>query len=170
MVEYYRIAMNIFYLDKNPRKAAEYHCDKHVVKMILESAQLLSTAHHVLSNEDYCEGLYKKTHTNHPCAIWVRESKANYEWLYQLYLGLLEEYTLRYGKTHKSGSLADQLELCPDDIDCSLPFTDPPLCMPEHVQIAGDPVGSYRLYYKTHKAYMATWGFGPEPVWWKEKD
>jgi hypothetical protein len=92
--------MNIFYLDPNPQVAARYHVDKHVVKMVLESAQLLSAAHFVLDKNN--EGMYKPTHINHPCSKWTRESKANYLWLYQLFKELSHEYTFRYGKVHKT--------------------------------------------------------------------
>ena len=65
--------MNIFVLDNDPFKAAEYQCDKHVVKMVLETAQLLCSAHETAP--------YKRTHYNHPCAIWTRSSLSNYMWL-----------------------------------------------------------------------------------------
>ena len=72
--------MNIFYLDSDPYVAAKMHCDKHVVKMILESAQMLSTAHRVLDGDEYADerGLYKMAHKNHPSTIWVRTSTDNY--------------------------------------------------------------------------------------------
>jgi len=85
--------MNIFYLDKDPRICAENHCDKHCVKMILEYAQLLSTAHRVLDgdpNQELPDGrqdvLYKATHVNHPSAVWVRQNEANYKWLYKMWI------------------------------------------------------------------------------------
>ena len=92
--------MNIFYLSSCPVDAASFHCDKHVVKMILEYAQLLSTAHHVLDGDDAPEGIYKCTHKNHPSAVWARETNNNYRWLYDLFLELGKEYTYRYGKEH----------------------------------------------------------------------
>ena len=90
--------MNIFYLDKNPKLCAQYHVDRHVVKMILETAQLLSTAHWLTGGE----GPYRATHKNHPSAIWARSNKSNYNWLCKLGLELCEEYTYRYGKIHKT--------------------------------------------------------------------
>ena len=94
--------MNIFYLDKDAEIAAQYHCDKHCVKMILESAQLLSTAHRVLDGDEDADrlGLYKSFSPNHPSAIWVRQSDQNYNWLWELlhYLGI--EYSKRYDKVH----------------------------------------------------------------------
>ena len=88
--------LNIFVLHKNPQLAAQYQCDKHVVKMILETAQLLCSP--------YVPGVapYRRTHYNHPCAKWTRESQSNYFWLGIHGLALADEYTYRYGKIHKS--------------------------------------------------------------------
>lgn len=86
--------MNIFYLDSNPTLCAKYHNDKHVVKMILETAQLLCGVHWVTGKE----APYKLSHKNHPCSIWVRSSLENYLWLCELGLELCDEYTYRYGK------------------------------------------------------------------------
>ena len=96
--------MNIFYLDRDPKVAAEMHCDKHVVKMILESAQMMSTAHRVLDGDTYADDkkLYKMAHKNHPSTIWVRSSSRHYDWMFQLWVHLLAEYTARYDKFHKS--------------------------------------------------------------------
>ena len=93
--------MNIFILDKDVKKCAQYHCDKHVVKMILETAQLLCGVHHVTAH-DTAHVPYKLSHKNHPCAIWARESFSNYVYLCELGLELCKEYTHRYGKRHKS--------------------------------------------------------------------
>ena len=91
--------MNIFYLHNDPQVCAAYHCDKHVVKMILEYAQLLSTAHHELDGVPSIE-CYKKTHVNHPSAVWARQSKRHYRWLYRLLSHTCREYTKRYRKIH----------------------------------------------------------------------
>ena len=93
--------MNIFWLDWDLEKCAEYHCDKHCTKMIVEYAQLLCTAHHVLQ-DDRSDIPYRLVHKNHPCAIWARESLSNYLVLCELGLELCKEYTHRYKKTHKS--------------------------------------------------------------------
>ena len=90
--------MNIFYLHSIPQIAAIYHCDKHVVKMIVETAQLLATAHHELGNGD--KVTYKPTHKNHPSAVWARSSRLHYMYLQRLGLSLCKEYTKRYGKEH----------------------------------------------------------------------
>ena len=90
--------MNIFYLDKNPTKCAQYHCDKHVCKMVIEVAQLLCTSHWMSGSE----APYRKTHVNHHSNKWVRESLSNYKWLCELGMELCKEYTYRYGKIHKT--------------------------------------------------------------------
>lgn len=154
--------MNIFILDDNVKTAAEYHCDAHVVKMILELAQLLCTAHSVLAsptcvadNADFFGKLYKATHTNHPCAKWVRSSRANYVFTYQLFVALSKEYTHRYGKEHVSYTkLKDLLVYVPDDIP-DVGFTEPAQAMPDDVKIVGDAVGAYRKYYNKYKQFKA---------------
>ncbi len=112
--------MNIFTTNDCPVISAQEMCDKHVVKMIVEYAQLMSTAHRVLDGKQY-EGrtkanrrirrwlhpdknmeevLYKASHINHPSSLWCRTTTANYEWLYKHFLASCKEYTLRYGKVH----------------------------------------------------------------------
>lgn len=110
--------MNIFYVDKDPMIAAQMQCDRHVVKMILESAQLLSTAHRVLDGDDYADsvGLYKTAHKNHPSTIWTRASVHNYNWLYNHMNGLMQEYTCRYNKHHASERLNAPLRKTPTNI------------------------------------------------------
>ena len=93
--------MNIFFLDYDTAKCAKYHCDKHVVKMVLETAQLLCGVHHMCDNVKN-QAPYKLSHKNHPCAIWTRESLSNYLYLCDLGLELCKEYTYLYGKRHKS--------------------------------------------------------------------
>lgn len=94
--------MQIFVLSPNPYLAANDHNNKHVVKMMVETAQLLSTAHHVLDGAKAIDGIYKSTHVNHPCAVWVRQSKENYIWTYYLGKGLFDNYIDRYGEYNKS--------------------------------------------------------------------
>lgn len=156
--------MNIFYLHENPITAARYHCDKHVVKMILETAQLLSTAHHVLDGEDAPEGIYKKTHVNHPSAVWVRQSKDNYLWALDLFIWLIDEYKYRYHKQHKTSRLVSKLVQWPMNIP-DTGFTPPPQCMPE-VFKCDDAVEAYRNYYKGAKANFASWTNTAIPEWW----
>lgn len=158
--------MNIFVLDENPVPCAIYHADKHVVKMILEHAQLMCTAHHLHPNEshDY-EIPYKATHHNHPCAKWVRESKQNYQWLYTLTHELNEEYMYRYKKdfAHRSWSSVENLPY-PDIPDIGItPFA---LAMPDECKM-DNAVDSYRNYYNTHKQHLLKWRERATPSWIK---
>lgn len=146
--------MNIFVLDVNPIRAAEMHCDKHVVKMILETAQLLSTAHHVL-DEEPIEGIYKKTHMNHPCAVWVRESIGNYTWAFLLGRALCKEYTRRYGKVHKTEAVLELLSKEPKNIprEGKTKFVQ---AMPDEYK-SEDVVEAYQRYYIGEKLSMLTY-------------
>lgn len=158
--------MNIFVLSKNTKKCARYHANKHVVKMILETAQLLCSAHAILDNASTIEDieLYKLTHKNHPCSVWVRSSKANYEWLYDLFYELCEEYTYRYGKVHLCDTkLKNVLAFVPKNIP-DIPMTPFALAMPDECK-EEDPVESYRNYYRTHKQHLLSWSKRPEPEW-----
>lgn len=153
--------MNIFYLDKNPAKAAEMQCDKHIVKMILETAQLLSTAHYELDGESPA---YKPTHKNHPSAIWVRSRASHYLWAYKHMLELGREYTRRYGKTHKTiREHSTALKKLPKALqyDCSV-FIEPPQCMPDECK-HDDTVIAYLTYYN-HKA--DEWAEKGSPMKW----
>lgn len=175
--------MNVFYLDQNPNLAAKFHCDKHVVKMIIEYAQLMSTAHRVLDGHLYLDKtknnrsikrwrltdererlLYKASHVNHPSGIWCRSSSQNYQWLYQLFLGVCTEYNVRYHKTHKTEQLIDILSQSPSNISNS-GFTEPPPAMPDYCKISGNSVMSYRKYYQEEKISFAKWKTGDTPEW-----
>lgn len=142
--------MNIFFLDIRPRRAAEYHCDKHVVKMILECAQLLYSAHWILNENSIPSFAYKKTHVNHPCAIWVRESIENYEWLCSLAIALCEEFTFRYGKIHKTQQHIEWLMNHPPFNIPNKSMTPIRLAMPEEFK-QEDPIESYRIFYRESK-------------------
>ena len=146
--------MNIFYLDRNPILAADAQCDRHVVKMILETAQLLSTAHHELDGESPA---YKPTHKNHPSSVWVRASLDHYVWAYDHMMALGDEYTRRYGKVHKTiAEKAEALAQPPRNIE-DLGFTDPPQCMPDECKRA-DTVEAYQVYYAAKAAEWAERG------------
>lgn len=175
--------MNIFFLDKNPQIAAEYHHDKHVVKMILETAQLLSTAHRVIDGEQYVdcssgrkiqrwkmndsfmeERLYKATHMNHPSNVWARQSKSNYMWLYQLFVSLCHEYTHRYGKVHATCTkLAVILSQAPRNIK-DTGMTEMPQAMPEEYH-CDDSVKAYRTYYIGAKKTQSKYTNRSVPYW-----
>lgn len=154
--------MNIFFLDFNTNKCAKYHCDKHVVKMILETAQLLCGVHHTTPKVTP-QVPYKLSHKNHPCAIWARESLSNYLYLCDLGLELCKEYTYRYGKRHKS---QDVIEWClinkPNIVDKN--FTTPPKAMPDEYK-TGDVIESYRNYYRGAKRDFCKWKNREVPEW-----
>lgn len=174
--------MNIFYLSRDPEQAARWMVDRHVVKMILESAQLLSTAHRVLDGRQIIEAqngrklkrwilednrepvLYKATHINHPSAVWTRAAVENYWWLVEHFAALLDEYTHRYGKEHKTGELFYPLQSPPynlKDFDAT-----PMLCaMPDEYKTSEDPVENYRNYYKHAKKSMHVWTNREPPEW-----
>lgn len=161
--------MNIFYLDKNPKVCATMHLDKHCVKMILEYAQLLSTAHRVLDGDEYADtnGFYKATHKNHPSAIWARGSDKNYHWLHELLRQLCMEYTYRYNKVHKveQTGLLSRLVKLPNNIVNSN-FTEPTPAMPDDCKIENDSIASYRKYYKLYKNHIANWKLRNIPNWY----
>ena len=153
------VRVNIFALDHDPRQAARWHCDAHVVKMVLESAQLLCTAHHVTGST----APYRAAFVNHPCAVWTRASRANYLWLAELGVELCHEYTARYGKTHASEAmlrgLADDVPALPDRM--MTPFAQ---AMPD-VHKGPEPIAAYRRYYQTkHGGRLGTWKRN-QPEW-----
>ena len=185
--------MNIFYLDPDPIICAQEHNDKHVVKMLVEYAQLMSTAHRVidgtmwygrtingrrisryfLEDGEMNDALYKASHINHPSNIWVRSSAENYEWIYSMWAELSNEYTHRYGKLHKSFS---DLGLCrlipPTNINYTVPFTEPPPAMkafPECI-VKDNSVQSYRNYYWEAKKDFSKWTKRDKPEWWNERE
>lgn len=179
--------MNIFVIDECPVKAAQQQCDKHVVKMIVEAAQMLSTAHRILDgNEElrlsksgkrqvkyythpYLDDiLYKAVHHNHPSTVWTRESKDNYIWHYKHFVALCDEYTYRYGRKHFTDNklrsiLAEVPKNIPDigPTPVKLAMGDSPECMfPE------DPVKSYRLFYHTKQdRFKMVWSKRDVPSW-----
>jgi hypothetical protein len=182
--------MNIFYLDKNPQRCAQMHVDKHCIKMILEYAQLLSTAHRVLDgvltiglsesgrkqqryilSDERQQMLYSATHINHPSAVWVRQSTANYMWLAELLEECCREYSYRYGKIHKvesSGLMQILKNVFPINIS-DKPFTEPTPAMPDECKVPGDALQSYRNYYVMNKGHLWSWkgkiNSRSEPQW-----
>ena len=144
--------MNIFYLHSDPKVAASYFYDKHKVKMILECAQMLCTAHIALGNEDVP---YKKSHLNHPSSVWVRANNENYQWLYNHMLALGEEYTKRYKRTHLTiTKCKDILAVAPLNIPTGS-FNEPPQCMPDVYKVDNDSVSAYWNYYEQDKYKIA---------------
>lgn len=157
--------MNIFVLDLDPKLAAQQQIDKHVVKMVLETTQMLSTAHWLLGST----GPYRATHAKHPCTIWTAQSLENYSWLAQHGIALAEEYTARYGKTHACESHLRRLAANPPS---SFPMTGlQPFAIAMNKEqygscvVPGDAVTSYRNYYRAAKAGFASWKRN-QPSWW----
>lgn len=142
--------MNIFVLDDDPVLAARYQCDKHVVKMVLETGQILST---VLRERGWDKPtLYRSTHKHHPCTLWAGKSKDNYEWLFKHFSALAQEYKHRYGRDHKTW---EKLKFTTSVGVMKLPAgvrTPFALAMPEKFKLLDDAVESYRAYYKYEKA------------------
>ena len=145
--------MNIFHLDKDPRICAEYHCDKHVVKMILETAQMLSTAYRKKFGDN--DDLYKTAYPKHPMTIWVGDSGDNFFWSVQLLDQPLYQYTVRYKKVHKTIKISNLLHSKHKLWHTwKTKFTRPPLCMPDEYK-SDDYIQSYRNYYIGDKKRFA---------------
>ncbi len=179
--------MNIFYIDQDPRQCAEWMVDKHVVKMIVETAQLLSTAHRVLDgmevqlqlekdgkvrtkkvwvlDDSRNDVMYNATHINHPSGVWVRQSVENYNWLADHLFALGDEYTYRYGKRHATiTKMAYELQSPPHKLK-EWDWTPMPSCMAEEYIISDDPIDNYRNYYKNGKAGLHKWKNRQPPAW-----
>jgi hypothetical protein len=176
--------MNIFYLDHDVEKCAREHNDKHVVKMILEYGQLMSTAHRVLDGYSYLdktsngrkikrwrlddereEVLWKASHVNHPSGVWARANGFNYMWLKDLWIETLKEYTYRYGKAHSAERMRRYFVQSPRNISWNSKFYQPTPAMPDKYIIEGDSVTSYRNYYIGHKQHLASWKKREIPEW-----
>ena len=151
--------MNLFYLSRDPVEAAHMQCDKHVVKMILETAQMLSTAHLELDGNQVA---YKATHKNHPSTVWVRSSLPAYRWAFQHLMALGDAYTKRYGKVHKTiDEHSDALSVPPRAIP-DADFVDPPQCMYDECK-RPDTVQAYQVYYN---AKADEWAAAGKPMKW----
>ena len=176
--------MNIFYVDSNPTIAAQSMVDRHVVKMILETAQLLSTAHRVLDGvqtegksksgrkskkwslpNDDDNIMYSATHVNHPSAVWARQSTNNYIWLYNHLLALGAEYSHRYSRTHITISKLSAILSNPPKNLTKQEFTKMPSCMDTSYIVSEDPVENYRNYYNKGKRSLFRWTKRNPPNW-----
>lgn len=184
--------INLFVLDKDPVKAAQLQCDKHIVKMVVESAQMLSTAHRILDgveemrpsksgkrmvkywrhrNSNLENVLYRVAHQNHPCTIWTMRSNNNYNWHYVHFVALCDEYKYRYGKTHLTDTkLREVLSTPPTNIDVGY-LTQQPLAMKSNPEcMFEDVVKSYRAYYQTKQdRFKMVWTKREIPEWFKVK-
>lgn len=155
--------MNIFVLDKDPVISAQQQVDKHVVKMPLESAQMLCSA---LIRHGLTDTPYRQAHKNHPCTLWAGDNRSNFMWLVQHGIALSQEYTRRYGKRHKS---QDVIEWCSGQVD-KIPggnLTDHRLAMPDQYK-TDCVVTSYRDYYFNEKYKLASWTKSKPPQWWMD--
>lgn len=176
--------MNIFVVDEHPVRAANQMIDKHVVKMILESGQMLSTAHRVLDGEEWTDyskngrrikrwrlsderedRLWKASFVNHPCTRWVMESLSNYRWLGIHAVALSREYTRRYGRTHASQPLMEYLlNKAPINLK-DKGLTKFAQAMPDEYKNES-ATEAYRAYYKGEKSRIAKWTNADVPEWW----
>ena len=179
--------MNIFYLHNETQTCAQQHVDKHVVKMILEYAQLLSTAHRMLDGAEYIDAssgrkirrwkltdehietnLFKASLINLASAIWARKNVQNYMWLAELLEETCKEYTFRYGKVH-SVERSGLMQMLKNNFPKNLPigeFNEPTPAMPDYCKVVGDSIKSYRNYYINEKKRMAVWKTRPTPEWY----
>ena len=166
--------MNLFLLSLDPTECARWHCDKHVVKMILELVQMLYTAHHVNGFLDpsapLCKSTgkpgYKKAHPNHPMTKWIRETRSNYEFTIKLAAALCMEFNHRYDHHH---SCVQHVVWLSKNIPpfSKNKFTQVPQCMPDEYKVPGNSIRAYHNYYKGDKVRFARWSRRPEPPWWK---
>jgi len=154
--------MNIFALDIDPEQAAKWHCDAHVIVMPKEAAQMLSTIHRIAGHHG---SFYQATHRNHPCTLWARSSRENYLWLWRLGYFLCQEYTLRYGKEHRSQAVLSQVRNIPDIVPSGR-LTKFPLVMPDAYKDS-NPIHAYRKFYRGEKrnGRLGTWKLN-KPYWW----
>lgn len=152
--------MNIFYLDRDPVRCAGYHTDRHVVKMAVETAQILCSAYYFTGEENLSP--YKLTHPNHPCCIWARESLSNWLWLRALGLSLCREYTYRYGRTHACEAVIGGLQppRLPDIGPTPIRYA-----FDGKYIVGGDPVENYRNYYRLAKSHLFSWRKRDTPYW-----
>ena len=151
--------MNIFVSHKCPTISAQNLPNILVNKMIIESAQLLSTAHHSL---DGIQVGYKPTHSGHPSSKWCRSTSANYQWLYAHFKALCSEYTFRTGKVHKTSELLSVLDKLPCNIKKAElePFA---MCMGDEYKRLGifDQTVAYQHYLR---AKFNEWGCREKPI------
>lgn len=184
--------MNIFVLDRNPHTAAEMHCDKHALKMIIEHAQMLASAYYSTigisrkkeipdrqievdslfrgwprKHEDGSDWPYGITHVNHPCTIWTRESIENFQWLWECNNHLCDVFETRWKRKHSIKAIMEWMERNPPNLPSSgqTPFAQAfPDCYKEF-----DVIEGYRRYYAMKTSYMKIqWKYSETPYWWND--
>lgn len=159
--------MNIFILDTDPTRAAHMQCDKHVVKMVLETGQMLSTVQRQLGNDD--DQLYRSTHQHHPCTRWAAETRGNYYWLWQHFRALADEFKYRYGNTHLTWTkLRTVTDFVPPNMSDSIDMTPFALAMPDEYK-TDCAVQSYRNYYRNAKSAILAYTKRQSPDWLTEQ-
>ena len=183
--------MNVFYLHEDPKRCAQMHCDAHASKMCVEYAQLLSTAHRVIDGDlwygrttngrkiaryfhpqtEMQHELYLASHINHPSNIWVRTNDSNYNWLYDMWTELCNEYTHRYQRVHASFAKLEYHLIAPPAAIPVGEFTQPTPAMKSypHCIVEGDSLTSYRNFYWEDKKSFAKWTRREVPEWWITK-
>lgn len=160
--------MNLFVLSEEPWVAARLHVDRHVVKQILETAQMLSTAQRQWGTHPQMDLLYRATHSGHPCTRWVAASTGNYMWAYNLFWALCAEYQHRYGKVHATErKLLQPLDYLSPTVTAR-ERTPWALAMPDECKVEGDAVSSYWCYYVRHKQHLRKYTNRDEPIQWRE--
>lgn len=152
--------MNIFILDKNIKKCAQYHCDQHVSKMILESVQILCTS----LNKKGFNTPYKSTHVNHPCVLWAEDSYSNFLWLKELAIELNQEFSYRYDRSKDHASIKVLAEIKNHTFSDN-GLTEFVQAMPEQYKFSNNPVRAYRTFYRAEKSKFAKWTKRPMPRW-----
>lgn len=168
--------MNIFYLSKNTKKCARAHCDKHVVKMILKYTRLLFGPYYEAISEEYpetevfggCPKVYKYTHKNHPCALWVKLSSANWNWLLDLATELCIEYRKRYNRTHACEEIIEWMQKNKPVTMSFKVWQDPPQCFgpfQDTCFIEGKAKKAYRKYYALGKSHILVYTNRKKPKW-----
>ena len=168
-------------------------CDKHICKMIIESGQMLSTAHRVLDGTSYFGSsmsglttvkryshpdpefdrlLYKVVHINHPSTVWTRENSANYNWHYRHFCALCDEFTYRYNKIHCTDNLLRGiLSNLPVNISYAEETSKAPLAMFDECKISDDTVECYRTFYMTKQdSFNVRWTKRTVPSWFRFHD
>ena len=151
--------MNIFVVETDPILAAQALCDKHIVKMPLETAQMLCAVHWLHDSE----APYRLTHKNHPCTKWAAYNNANYNWLVKHGIALCKEYTARYGRRHKCQDIIEWAKANKPKTLEHGQLTEQPQCMPDDCK-SDSTVEAYRSYYRKHKQHIALWKRN-KPVW-----
>jgi hypothetical protein len=162
--------MNMFLLDEALDQCAADHSDQHIVKMVLESAQICSSGAY-LQNVIF-DGQYRPGHIHHPCCVWAGESPENLMFVCRLGISIGMEYRWRFDRHHQSMRV---LCLCASRLPRSLPSPELyPVCIPlEHRRESyasrlplGRAVKEYRAYYRSAKERFVTWKYSPIPSWW----